>query len=754
MVSEQIHQYPCQRRGLPCRLPPMRGWIAPALVIACFCGACRPALERQPATAADGVAPGPVHPTAVGAEEFPARALEVLRRTDGSAERRNLVAGVVQRQLARSATRFGASREAGLAALTGATLLLRPADFHPDVFLGEEAALEAGANAWAQAGNEGRSLAYYSLLEHVLPQGPAREDVRGHLRALEQWTESIGRSGPLRTLGAQQRTAVDRALVEGSAARLEEAADDTRAWIRRALEVNPSELQIRSPAEREEAVEVYRAFKAGGLSLVALYLRYGDAVGALRAIDERDIARVVPDGLAERLSQAARGEPEAWAELNSFYGEAAQESQREIAVDPDLARAAAWGSAVELFRLAPHDPSGVMPLAQLLQEYGMADVSPLVLQGAFDENTDAYPLSWALALILRGMIADNDIGQHEVVRRTFASAAPLLELAERPRLRRAVRPSAARFRYAMGAMETHLGQLERARPLLEAAVRGEPDNADAWRLLAAIERQRGEYGEALKVLTRLKNLARTKGHRIEEAEAEIAAFEVYRDQGRLADGEPALRSALQDALAARAAASPGPELARAERLLARAIEHYDDVGLARRATQRAIEAARSDADELSVTLLDASRRALVLGDLRLGRSVTREAVEAELAPDDLVYVALWLMLLERRKGEPADGSAAEALAVVRDAHGWVAQLRDWGQGQLTDEQLKQAASSPVESTEAAFYVATRAAAGTELADLEAVAESPAINLIEVNIARDLLAAGQGHPELPSDIDLP
>jgi hypothetical protein len=232
-------------------------------------------------------------------------------------------------------------------------------------------------------------------------------------------------------------------------------------------------------------------------------------------------------------------------------------------------------------------------------------------------------------------------------------------------------------------------------------------------------------------------------------------FEVHRDRGTSSGGEAALANGLRRALKARTEARNPSERARAERLLARALEHYGDVEGARRATQRALEAARSDADELAATLLDAARRALVLGDLRLARLAAREGIEEKLPADDLVYVALWLQLLERRLDETSDGTALEAFTAM-DGEGWIATLGAWGRGDLGDTALVAAAKTTPQRTEAQFYTVMRAHdAAHATNELRAVANSQAIELVEVAIARDLVAAAAARPapQLPA-VELP
>jgi hypothetical protein len=134
-------------------------------------------------------------------------------------------------------------------------------------------------------------------------------------------------------------------------------------------------------------------------------------------------------------------------------------------------------------------------------------------------------------------------------------------------------------------------------------------------------------------------------------------------------------------------------------------------------------------------------------------------VEANLADEDVVYVALWLKLVEDRLKVPSDGTKEEAFAAVDDDSGWPAKLRAFGNGRLGGDGLLKAARDRVEKTEALFYGAMALRSAQEdqraLQQLEQVAQSEAIQLVEVTIARDLLS--QQAPldlQVPKDVDVP
>jgi tetratricopeptide (TPR) repeat protein len=695
---------------------------------------------------------GPVNVVSIDDAQFAPSAYQVLLTGEQTPDRAGLLAGVVRRQMARAAQRFDSGQKtAGLSALAGALYLLRVGELTPEMLSGSAPALRAGAAEVARTGNEGRAEALYSMLRTVLPAGKERDDVEAHLKALTRWSSASSVAGPMQAAGSLQRSATDRALFDPTPQALSAAKDANVAWIKRALEFSANDGARPGGFDREEAVEAYRAVRAGGATLVALYLRYSDAKGALAALDQGDLLRVVPPGLVERLERAADDDdPGAWAELYRLYSEADEADRPETSIDAELGRAAAWGAAVDLFRAEPRSLRGSGPLAVQLMDYGMAEVAPLVLGPALGDRPSAQDLSWSLALVLRAVLSEDEIGEHQAARRTFQGAKPILDLARQSQLVGKIRPTPARLEYVMGALETRAGDLGAARPHIEAAVKDEP-SIDAWSLLAAIDRQRGDATNALSSLDRVIALAKKQGDYSSETEALLTQFEIQRDAGQAAQAKTALDQALSRALEARHVSRSSGDQARAERLLARVLERFGAREDAKRATERAYEASRADSRQLTATVLDASRRAFVSGDLPAARDALRQAVDARLDDEDLVYVALWTKLLEQRLGSPTDGAADEALGTIDEDSGWPAKLSAWARGKLTDTQLEKSARTRVQQTEAKFYtaVAKQGKAGDGKQALSEVAKSEAIELVEVAMARDLVAR-----EMPLKMELP
>lgn len=728
------------------------------LALAAGCGGAR-AGGRGPA--AGDAALGTVTPERVDEGGFAGGAYRVLMGAESGRERASLLAGVVARQLERARARFEADEpESGLLALQGAFLLMRRGEFRREGLQQAAPALTAGAAEAARLGQEGYALALYSLLDTLLPPGPERDDVRTHLAAMAAFSTPSGSVGPLVASGASARVAAQRALLDSSDERFAEASSRMLGWIARAHASGAPELAIRSNSERDEALEAYRALRGGGYALVALYLRHSDPLGAVTVTDEAGLDRVISPELRARLEAAADDDDaDAWLDLYRFYDSASREAQAALSIDPELFRSATFGIAMSLFRAEPGSYRGAMPLASKLVDFGMAEVAPLVLNSGLQRGATPDQVASALALTLNAMVGESQLGQHEAARRTFAGAAPLLELAASKPYAGRVSPSPARLRYVMGALEADFGELARSEQLLRESLEDEP-SIETLRILAAILRQKGDKQGALGLLERSRKLAERTNNALEEAESWRASFEVLRDSGDREGMARALEAALTRALDAVKQSRPGAAQARAERVLAHVLEHFGEKAATRRATQRAFEASAADAGQLSATVIDAARRALTSRDLQGARVAVAQAVEASLPADDLVYVALWLSLLELELSVPSDGSVESAFSAMDDATGWSSKLRAWGRGKLGDKELFSAARSAAQRTEATFYAAMARRVRGDLsadADLEKVSRSPAVNLVEVGIARDLLAqrsgAGAGL-KLPPNVALP
>ena len=351
--------------------------------------------------------------------------------------------------------------------------------------------------------------------------------------------------------------------------------------------------------------------------------------------------------------------------------------------------------------------------------------------------------SWSLGYVLEALMSHDAVGDLAAAQRTFREAAPLLAFAEKPPHLEGREPaSVARVRFAMGALAMKQDRGSSRRHDRSSNRPRRPSRH--YRRSKCSRRSTGSAAIRVNALASLR-IGR-QGSRLNPrdpgavADANLAMYEVYRDAGDAASASKSLEAALYRALDAQKLARTGPEQASAERSLARVLEQYGNLDAARRATLRAYEASRSDLHQLTATVLEAGRRGLTHGDLRSSRDPVRRAIDANLGADDLVYVALWLRLLERRLGTPSDGTVEEAFAKIDDDAGWPARLRSWATGHLSDEQLLTAAKNRVEQTEADFYTTMAAYVANDARAAEhllRIAKSDSIELVEVGIARDL-----------------
>lgn len=738
----------------------MRSNVVPLVALAALLAGCAGGAPSvgQPKDAS--AANGSVRAVAVDERSFGGSTYKLLLSDESSAERAGLLIGVTRHQLVRAGRRFASGNpSAGLVAVGGAFLLGRTGELRPEMLELGERALDSAATEVARVGNDGRALALYSMLLPRLPAGAWRTDVQSHLTAIDKFRQDTRGSGVVTTASSAARAAISRALLDTRPEAMDSAKKMTVSWLRQALATNIGEAPIRSNQERDEAFEAYRALRAGGYTVAALFLRQRDPRGALALLDAAGLEKLMPPELRDRLERAGEeSDPDAWADLYNFFQSARGSSDGLL--DPELVDAAAFGAAEGLFRAEPSSLRGTLPMAFELTTHGMAEVAPLVLGPALSKHPDAEGVSTALGFVLRAVSEEEEAGGLPAARATFDNAAALLELAATPGLRGKVRPNPARLRFAMAATEIRHGELERARPLLLQSIQAEP-SSDTFLLLVAIERQRGKLSDALSWADKAVEAARAAADLLVEAEAQITRFEIFREQRDGTEAGRALEAALTRVLLAQKQGRTGAMQARSERLLARVLEHYGDQRAVRRATERSFEAAGSDARILSATVMDAARRGLTLSDLTVSRSAVGRALSAGMSGDDVVYPALWLQLLEKKLRVPISGAVEDAYSSIDDKSGWPARLRAWATGRLNDAELLAAAKDRAQRTEAIFYAAmARHAQGSvedAKAGFEQVVKSEAIDLVEVSIARDLLAAydkPQKDFKLPANVVVP
>ncbi len=730
-------------------------------LVALFFSACAPTVPANDPQSQVAASSLPLTPVAVDDQTYAESAYRVLLAQQGTVEERmNLLAGVVRYQLDRAKGYFDAGHEqAGLRTFQGAVLLLRAGEHQTKIFEGRNAVLVDAVEALARMGNEGQSGAIYNWLLDLAKSESERDDAISHLDALEAWRKTSAKSGPLQAAGTLERESVQRALVDSSEESLVAARDAIVDWMHRALEADLGRTPIRSPEERDEAMEAYRAIKGGGATLLGLMLRHGRLRLALDTIEQEELNGVISTALIRRVELAVKEDDAAsWRELFGLYDSIRRAEDVEMAVDLGVARGAAWGAALELHRSAPQSVEAAKPLAQELAHYGLAEVAARMLRGVYGNTPSAADLSFALGLFMQTIVLEEQVGQLSVSRRVYEEARPLLELAATKRYASRVQPSPARFEYVMGALELRAANLARAEELLRGAALRESSTA-TLESLAAIYRQRGRAADATGALERAFERAHREGARETEVRVLLALAEIQWEHAPRAVAGT-LGRALSTALEARNAARSNPEQAVAERALAQVLDRFGRRDEARRAMSRACELSRSENHQLAVTLLDAARRALTYQDLAAARDAAHEAIDGELGDDDMVYVAVWLRVLELQLGVASDGTVERALGRIDDSSRWPAALRDWAFDRIDSTELTARAVDAVERTEALFYVTMKTWTGRRerIPDaLRDVAKSEAVELMEVAIARDLVAERDLPPlalELPEGAELP
>ena len=121
-----------------------------------------------------------------------------------------------------------------------------------------------------------------------------------------------------------------------------------------------------------------------------------------------------------------------------------------------------------------------------------------------------------------------------------------------------------------------------------------------------------------------------------------------------------------------------------------------------------------------------------------------------------MYGGLGVQFLEREQKATADGTAEQALRRAGRRGAWTQKLAAWASGRMTEADLTAAAQSAAQRIEALFYTAiAKRAAGDPAGEtkLRDVAKSPVIDLLEVQLARELIAP-RTRTELPRGVTLP
>ncbi len=688
--------------------------------------------------------------TLIAPEDFATETHRLLLLSERDQKTKLLLAGAVQYQLSRAEVLFadGHTKEAE-DVVAGALLLLRHDDELLSATRDRGTALLLAAHAAARKGDAGRAGALYELALPVLSDGAQKSDVKDHLRALKEYNESTAGPSALERVGQETRRALSRAVADPRAEAYTEARNGIIRWMHTALTSDAGKEQPESRAERELALEAYRAIRTGAPAMVALNLRQGSPRAAVDALDEADLDRALPPGVRTLLLETSGEQaPSAWLELFRQLDSLRNAGGSETDLPAYLAEGATFWAALGLYRSDAGSLEHALPLAMLLVEFGMPEVASTLLSQNASASSSAEALSVSLSVVLEGLLSLSQTGQLLAARRSYSEATKLLQLAEGRRLRR---PGAARAPSLMAALETRHGYADRAIPLLEKSVKLESDPSNLLRL-GQLKAQQGRTAEAKKTLSLALSQAQKIGDLLTESRALEELFRAHRDEGKQKEAATYLENALLRVLVLKNMEVTTTDAAQTERQLARLLVYYGDELSVRRAYERALVASRSNLVEVEITLTDMARAALVLGDVRLGRMATQQALDLGLPAENSIYIALWQQLLERRAESQPDGLTREVLSRAGKASGWLGTLRLFGLGEIKPDALLGAASGIPEKAEAEFYLAMSRAPG-ERSELKKVALSPAVDLIEVNIAQDLLSEGSVFP-LPTHVKIP
>jgi len=743
----------------PMRISLLRAALA-AVALAGPVTGCSPAAPPPPRVA-NPEALAPI--IDVSDEAFAASLYRVLRDGKPTDERQGTLAGVVRRQLTHAAKRFALGADVrGTDSAIGAIYLLRIGEGRGDIVDAAAAdALKGAMTKIGPRGDEGRAMVLLHMRAAALPAGsPERAEVEEHLASLERWVAETRKGGPAQVLGADERSKVNRALIDPSGPAVDDAAASIGAWLDQAAKYNQIFNTTGERPDREETPETFRALRTAGPTLAGLHLRYGDAKAALKNIERFGARRYVPDLLFDRLRRAAEVDgAREWQALASILAKATgpvdEEDEDAILADPEVVEAGLWGATIEAYRRDPgHFPTAALLATQLVR-FGMSEAAPLVLSGALQGKPSSQVVSASMEVLFAAIDADNDADDIDACRRTFVAAKPLLAAADSADLRGRVEPSPTRARYLMASIETRAGNLTAARPLLESAAAAEP-SVGVFTMLAAIDRQGDNRALALQNLDRALAAPDAGRALLDLSDAHMLAFELHRDAGDTAKATTSLAAALEAVMSVRKTVTDMPSRLRAERQLAHVLTGYGDGDGAARTMERAIQIAGEDRLALSSTVLDAIGQAFVRKDLAAARAALRKGLDADIREEDLVYGGLWVQFLEREQKATSDGAADQALRRATSRTAWTGKLAAWANGRLSEADLTNAAQSASQRIEASFYTAlSRRAAGDPAADtrLRDVAKSPVIELLEVQLARELLAP-HVRTQLPAGTKLP
>ncbi len=691
-----------------------------------------------------------MRPVDVKDDEFSASLVNVLKDGSRTPERRGLLMGVVRRQLGHAQQRFvlGQSEHA-TASVLGALYLLRAGEGQMSMIDDQGArALDGAIRFLGTRGDEGRTHALMRMRAATLAdKAPEKAQLDEHRTNLERWLTDTHAGSEGERRGAEARYLMARSMVDASEDTLDAAAEAIVAWVGRGFEIDLAFRQLGKRPARAEGMEAARALETGPMMLAALYARHGDAGKALSRLESTALRRVTEPQLRRALIAAAEdGDVRGWEMLAATFAQEGVPNEDDEGgsehLSADFVEAAMWGSLLEAYRKDPSSMRVSMFLSERLVRLGMSEGAAGVLSGALGTTPDSRFVGEACSILLEGMVLDAEAGDDGAVRRTFRAAAPILAVADRPEIaRNGVEQIATRVRHFMATIEARAGNLAAARPLFLMAARANPSVA-AWVRLGRVDRQLGDSAAALESIRQAVGTADARLSLAEVCEANLMAFEIHRDAGQQPEARTALQDALTAAIAMQKLRGDTGSRARAETLLGRVYDAYGEAKAAKQAHERAMSVSLVDRNVLGATVLQTVARALVRRDLDAGRAALKQGLDADINQEDRIYAGLWLQLLQRQTRAPVDETITRALTVTGERDSWVVKLANWAMGKMTDDALNAAAQNTSQKVEAEFYTAMSHRVGSDPTNdalLRRVANSPVIDLIEVQLAKDLLA---------------
>ena len=639
--------------------------------------------------------------------------LTVLQHQAPSPRRFGLLVGVVQRQLERATRYFDSGHEemAVAAAARRAVPAARGGAAHRDAGRPERRPEPAAPRSLASSATKDKPKrcirCWWSACRRA-PSGRTRSSIS---RRCGAGSRTRARPGSMQARAAAQQAALQQALLDPSAAALERARSES-------LTVDRASAHVRRGADAaSEPVRAGR--KHGGVprhphrrrSLGGAVPAPGRRAGALAALDDENVAshhRAQPARAGgerrRRQRSGCLGGAVSPVRVGGWgVGRIGHDARPRSGARRRLGRGARAVSGRAAARSAPRCRS-----RSLLLAHGMAEVAPLILEQALEQlGSDARG---QLGSALR---AGGDPPGRERSATCPQRAArspmpePLIKLSQREVYGGRVTPSASRLHFFMGAIEAGAGELARAHPQLGArrqarAHRGRAAPARLDRPAAP-----GLQGRAQLRSTGWSRSPRARGMRRRRRRSQLLRFEVLREMGDNAArrGEPGVGAdaGSQRAHARRRAVRSWPSRSACSGACSSSTTQRTPRS---RAAKRAYEASRNDIRQMTETVLDSSRRALTLGDLRAARDSVRRAVSrrpggrghgvrralaqaarAALAGD------------ERRHGGGGAGSDRRADGLGRQAGG-LGSRQAVGAGAARSRP-----ASPIERVEATFYVA-------------------------------------------------